>query len=90
MGRARREWKYLERRPGASYEQLSIRGKRVWAWTLYCEFIDADEPRTMEQLAVDWGVPRKRSRRRLRTAKASPPSSVKIVERMSFWLRRSA
>ena len=57
MSATPRQWKYLERRPGSSYQQLSIKGKRIWAWTLYCEFMNAKEPRTPEQLALDWAVP---------------------------------
>jgi len=52
-----REWKYLERRPGSSYQQLCIKGKRIWAWTLYCEFMNEKEPRTPQQLADDWDIP---------------------------------
>ena len=51
------EWKYLERRPGSSYQQLCIKGKRIWAWTLYCDFMNEKEPRTPQELAEDWGVP---------------------------------
>ena len=24
------QWKYLERRPGSGYQQLCIKGKRIW------------------------------------------------------------
>jgi uncharacterized protein (DUF433 family) len=57
MSETLREWKYLERRPGSSYEQLCIKGKRIWAWTLYCEFMNEKEPRTPQELADDWDVP---------------------------------
>jgi hypothetical protein len=57
MSETPQEWKYLERRPGSSYEQLCVKGKRIWAWTLYCEFMNEKSPRTPKQLAVDWGVP---------------------------------
>jgi hypothetical protein len=50
-------WKYLERRPGSSYQQLSVKGKRIWAWTLYCEYVCETEPRAEEDLAADWGIP---------------------------------
>ena len=50
------EWKYLERRPGSSYQQLCIKRKRIWAWTLYCDFMNEKEPRTPQELAEDWGV----------------------------------
>src|SRR5438105_2638527 len=57
MSETPRQWKYLERRPGSSYEQLCIKGRRIWAWTLYCEFMNAKEPRTPEQLAEDFELP---------------------------------
>src|SRR6187401_775994 len=57
MTETQREWEHLERRPGSSYKQLCIKGKRIWAWTLYCESIIEKEPRTPEQLAADWEIP---------------------------------
>ena len=57
MAETPRTWKYLERRPGSSFQQLCIKGKRIWAWTLYCESFVEKEPRTPEQLAADWGIP---------------------------------
>ena len=51
MSNTPREWKHLERRPGSSYRQLCVKGKHVWAWTLYCEFMNVKEPRTPQQLA---------------------------------------
>jgi hypothetical protein len=56
MSEITREWKYLERRPGSSYQQLSIKGKRIWAWTLYCEHVNPNEPRTAEEHAAGWGI----------------------------------
>jgi uncharacterized protein (DUF433 family) len=57
MSETPRAWKYLERRPGSSYRQLCIKGKRIWAWTLYCEFMNEKEPRTPQQLAEDFDLP---------------------------------
>ena len=57
MSETPRQWKYLGRRPGSSYKQLCIEGKRIWAWTLYCEFMNEKEPRTPEQLARDFQMP---------------------------------
>ena len=48
MSETPRTWKYLERRPGSSYQQLCIKGKRIWAWTLYCEFMSEKEARTAQ------------------------------------------
>ena len=68
-----REWKYLERRPGSSYQQLSIKGKRIWAWTLYCEFMNAKEPRKPQELAEDWGVPLEAVQEAIAYCQSNPP-----------------
>jgi uncharacterized protein (DUF433 family) len=73
MSEMRRQWKYLERRPGSSYQQLSVKGKRIWAWTLYCEFMNEKEPRTPEQLAEDWGVPLEAVREAIEYGQSDPP-----------------
>jgi uncharacterized protein (DUF433 family) len=66
------EWNYLERRPGSSYQQLCIKGKRIWAWTLYCEFMNDKEPRTPQQLAEDFDVPLKAVREALAYCQTDP------------------
>jgi uncharacterized protein (DUF433 family) len=73
MSESQREWKYLERRPGSSYQQLAIKGKRIFAWTLYCEFMNEKEPRTPEQLAADWDVPLEAVREAIEYCQSDPP-----------------
>src|SRR4051812_5885617 len=51
------KWLYLERDPKSSYKQLSIKGRRVKARTLYSRHVSPEEPRTVEQLAEDWNLP---------------------------------
>jgi uncharacterized protein (DUF433 family) len=68
-----RQWKYLERRPGSSYQQLCIKGKRIWAWTLYCESFVEENPRTPEQLAEDWGIPVAAVREAIEYCASDPP-----------------
>jgi uncharacterized protein (DUF433 family) len=68
-----REWKFLERRPGSSYQQLCIKGKRIWAWTLYCESLSDKEPRTPEELAADWGVPLEAVQEAIAYCQSDPP-----------------
>jgi uncharacterized protein (DUF433 family) len=68
-----REWKYLERRPGSSYQQMCIKGKRIWAWTLYCEFVNEKEPRTPRELAEDWGLPLEAVQEAIAYCQSSPP-----------------
>ena len=73
MSETPRAWKYLERRPGSSYQQLCIKGKRIWAWTLYCESFIEKEPRTPEQLAEDWGIPVEAVREAIEYCASDPP-----------------
>ena len=73
MSNTPREWRYLERRPGSSYQQLSVKGKRIWAWTLYCQFMNEKEPRTPEQLAGDWGIPLEAVHEAIAYCQSDPP-----------------
>src|SRR5260370_23078842 len=73
MSETPRKWKYLERRPGSSYQQLCIKRKRIWAWTLYCEFMNEKEPRTPEQLAADFDVPLEAVREAIEHCQSDPP-----------------
>jgi len=66
-------WKYLERRPGSSYQQLSIKGRRIWAWTLYCEVMNEKEPRTPQQLAEDFDLPLEAVQEAIAYCRSDPP-----------------
>jgi uncharacterized protein (DUF433 family) len=73
MSEIPREWTYLERRPGSSYRQLCVKGKRIWAWTLYCEVMSETEPRTAEQLAEDFVIPVDAVREAIAYCQSDPP-----------------
>jgi hypothetical protein len=73
MAETPRVWEYLERRAGSSYQQLSVKGKRIWAWTLYCEFMNEKEPRTPEQLAEDWDIPLQAVQEAIAYCRSDPP-----------------
>jgi uncharacterized protein (DUF433 family) len=73
MADSRREWKYLERRPDSSYRQLSIKGKRIWAWTLYCQSVNERELRTPEQLSEDWDIPLEAVQEAIAYGQSDPP-----------------
>ena len=51
------QWQYLERDPLSSQRQLSIKGRRIKARTLAGAFFNAEEPRTVDQIARDLNVP---------------------------------
>ena len=73
MSETAKKWAHLEPRPGSSYKQLCIKGKRIWAWTLYCEFMNEKEPRTPQQLASDWGVPLEAVQEAIEYCQSDPP-----------------
>ena len=56
------KWKHLERDPLSSYFQLSIKGRRIKARrikarTLYGLFVSEEEPRTIEEISLDYNWP---------------------------------
>ena len=73
MSEVPRTWTYLERRPGSSYQQLAIKGKRIWAWTLYCAWLNEKEPRTPLQIAEDFDVPLAAVQEAIAYCQADPP-----------------
>jgi uncharacterized protein (DUF433 family) len=50
-------WRYLERDPKSSLRQLSVKGRRIRARTLYGMYMSAEEPRTIEEIAADYNLP---------------------------------
>jgi uncharacterized protein (DUF433 family) len=51
------QFKYLERRPNSNYKQLVVKGTKIFARTLYGQYMSEEEPRTVEELAADFNVP---------------------------------
>jgi uncharacterized protein (DUF433 family) len=50
-------WKYLEPRPGSSYRQLFVKGRRIRARVLYGRYMSETNPQTPEQIAEDFDLP---------------------------------
>jgi hypothetical protein len=59
--------------PGSSYQQLCVKGKRIWAWTLYCEFMNEKEPRSPQQLALDFEIPLAAVQEAIEYCQSDPP-----------------
>jgi uncharacterized protein (DUF433 family) len=56
MSTPSRTWVYLERDPKSSYKQLSIKGRRIKARTLY-GLTQGEEAMTPEEIAADRDLP---------------------------------
>jgi uncharacterized protein (DUF433 family) len=51
------QYRYLAPKPGSSYKQMFIKGRRISARTLYGQYMSAEEPRTVEEIAADFQLP---------------------------------
>lgn len=52
-----RQYQYLERDPYSSLKQLSIKGRRIRARTLYGAFMSEESPMTPQEIAEDRDLP---------------------------------
>ena len=66
------QWKYLERDPLSSYMQLSVKGRRIKARTLYGMYVSEEDPRTIEQIAELRGVPAEAVREAVAYCESNP------------------
>ncbi len=74
-------WKYLERDPMSSYKQLSIKGRRIKARTLYGMFMSAEEPRAPQEIAADYGLPLEAVEEAIKYCQSDPPEVKEDFER---------
>ncbi len=68
----KREWKYLERNPRSSYKQLSFKGRKLHARTVYGQIV-GEEGRTPEQVAEDYGLPLEAVLEAIEYCESKPP-----------------
>src|SRR6266516_4309871 len=66
-------YQYLEPRLASLYRQLFIKGTRIRAELLYRAHINAEEPRTPEELAADYDLPLAAVREAMEYGKSNPP-----------------
>lgn len=65
-------WRYLERDPKSSYLQLSVKGRRIKARTLY-GLTQGDEALTPEEVAADRDLPLDAVREAIAYCESNPP-----------------
>ena len=74
-------YKFLERDPKSSYKQLSIKGRRIKARTLYGAHVSEEEPRTIEQIAEDYDLPIEAVREAIAYCESNPPEIQEDFDR---------
>jgi hypothetical protein len=69
------DWVYLAQKPGSYYRQLFVKGRKIAAFTLYCQHLGTDdEPgMTLEEVADDWDLPIEAVREAIAYCESSPP-----------------
>jgi uncharacterized protein (DUF433 family) len=72
QGTPQTQWKYLRRKPKSNYLQLYVEG-RVAARTIYGQHVNAEEPRTVEELARDFGFPLEAIQEAIAYCRSNPP-----------------
>jgi uncharacterized protein (DUF433 family) len=68
-----KQWKWLYRYPKSNYKQLSVKGTRIHARTLYGAYANEEMPRTPEEIAEDFGVPLEAVREAIEYVESDPP-----------------
>src|SRR5437016_6919232 len=74
-------WKYLERDPKSRLKQLSIRGRRIRARTLYGLFMSDEEPMTPEEIAAGYELPLEVVQEAIAYCQTDPPEIKEDFER---------
>ncbi len=74
-------WKHLAPNPKSKYKQLFIKGRRIRARDLYGHFMSAEEPRTPEEIAADFGLPLEVVQEAIAYCQTDPPEIKEDFER---------
>jgi uncharacterized protein (DUF433 family) len=83
------EYKHLERDPKSVYQQLSIKGRRIKARTLYGSFMSEAEPMTVEEIAADYGLPVEAVKEAIAYCQSDPPEIREDYERDELLMEAS-
>ncbi len=75
-----KEWKWLYHYPKSCYKQLSVKGTRIHARTIYGQSVGEDAY-TPEQLAEDFGVPLEAVLEAIKYVESDPPELREDFER---------
>src|SRR5436309_14146837 len=75
-----KQWQWLYQYPKSNYKQLSVKGTRIHAHTLYSQTV-GEYARTPEEVAEDYGVPLEAVRESIEYVESDPPELREDFER---------
>jgi uncharacterized protein (DUF433 family) len=67
------KWQYLGRDPKSSYHQLSIKGRRIKARTLYGHYMSEEDPWSIEMIAEQFSLPVEAVKEAIAYCDSDPP-----------------
>jgi uncharacterized protein (DUF433 family) len=73
MTRVAIEYRHLAPDPRSSYKQLRIKGRRIFARTIYGQHVNHEDPRTIEELAGDFELPIEAVKEAIAYCRSNPP-----------------
>jgi uncharacterized protein (DUF433 family) len=74
-------YQYLESRSKSAYCQLFIKGPRIRAELIYRAHINAEEPRSAQELAADYSLPLAAILEAIEYGKSNPPEILADIAR---------
>jgi uncharacterized protein (DUF433 family) len=66
-------WQYLEHDPKSNYRQLSIKGRRIKARTVYGMYMCEEPKMTVEEVAEQYGIPVEAVKEAIAYCESDPP-----------------
>src|SRR5687768_7412008 len=75
------QWVYLERDPNSVYQQLSVKGRRIKARTLYGRHVSAEDPMSAAQLAAEYDLPVAAVEEAIAYVRSNPPEIEQDLQR---------
>jgi uncharacterized protein (DUF433 family) len=73
MSTTQTKWQYLERDSKSSYHQLSIKGRRIKARTLYGYYASEEDPWSIEMIAEQYNLPIEAVKEAIAYIESDPP-----------------
>lgn len=82
------QWKFLDHKPGSLYRQLFVKGHRIAAFDLFCNYMN-EGPQSFERVAAEYDLPVEVVEEAISYCESNPPEIEEDWEREQASLRAS-
>ena len=73
MSHLQTQYVFLAPEPGSSYQQFRVKGRGIFARTLYGRFVSEEDPLTAEEIAADYDLPLEAVHEAIAYCQTNPP-----------------